>query len=71
MKNKLMPLHEKYQLMKRGVIESVNDILMTVCDLEHTRHRSPANAITHMVAAIVAYNYLPNKPTVILNNLLN
>lgn len=71
MKNQLMPLHEKYQLMKRGVIESVNDILMTVCDLEHTRHRSPANAITHMIAALVGYNYLPQKPTVILKHLLN
>lgn len=71
MKNQLVPLHEKYQLMKRGIIESVNDILMTVCDLEHTRHRSPANAMTHMIAAIIGYNYLPNKPKVILKHLLN
>ena len=45
MKAQLIQLHHKYALMKRGVIESVNDILMTVCDLEHTRHRSPVNAI--------------------------
>lgn len=70
MKNKLLPLQEKYNLLKRGVIESVNDILMTVCDLEHTRHRSPINAITHMMGALVAYNYIPEKPTVILNNIL-
>ena len=58
MKNKLMPIQEKYDLMKRGVIESVNDILMTVCDIEHTRHRSPINAMTHMISALISYNYL-------------
>lgn len=57
MKNALMPLHEKYRLMKRAMIESVNDILMTVCDLDHTRHRSPVNALAHMTCAIIAYNY--------------
>ena len=64
MKSKLMPLQEKYQLMKRGIIESVNDILMTVQDLEHTRHRSPVNALAHMTAALIAYNYRSEKPTV-------
>jgi hypothetical protein len=70
MKNQLMPIQEKYDLMKRGVIESVNDILMTVCDIEHTRHRSPINAMTHMISALIGYNYLDNKPTVIIRNLL-
>lgn len=70
MKNKLMPIQEKYDLMKRGVIESVNDILMTVCDIEHTRHRSPINAMTHMMGALISYNYLDSKPTVIIRNLL-
>ena len=70
MKNKLMPIQEKYDLMKRGVIESVNDILMTVCDIEHTRHRSPINAMTHMISALISYNYLDSKPTVIIRNLL-
>lgn len=70
MKSQLIQLHHKYALMKRGVIESVNDILMTVCDLEHTRHRSPLNAMVHMNASLVAYNYLDQKPTVIIPNYL-
>ena len=69
MKNKLIPIQQKYQLMKRGLIESVNDILMTVCDIEHTRHRHPKNALVHMMTALVAYNYLDNKPAVIFNNI--
>lgn len=64
MKAALLPLAEKYQLMKRGIIESVNDILMTVQDIEHTRHRSPVNAMSHMVAALVAYGYMEQKPSV-------
>ncbi|WP_421947354.1 IS982 family transposase [Phaeodactylibacter xiamenensis] len=71
MKAKLIQLHERYALMKRGVIESVNDILMTVLDIEHTRHRSPVNAMVHMNACLVAYDYLDQKPTVILPNLIS
>lgn len=70
MKNKLIPIQRKYELMKRGMIESVNDILMTVCDIEHTRHRKPINALVHMMTALVAYNYLDKKPTVIFKNLI-
>ena len=69
MKNQLIPIQRKYELMKRGIIESVNDILMTVCDIEHTRHRSPVNAMVHMIGALIGYNYLENKPTVIIRNL--
>lgn len=64
MKAALLPLAEKYQLMKRGIIEAVNDILMTVQDLDHTRHRSPVNALAHMTAALVAYGYMEQKPSV-------
>lgn len=71
MKNKLIHLSDRYYLFKRGVIESVNDILMTVCDIEHTRHRSPVNCFTHIMGALVAYGFLDQKPSVCLPNLLN
>lgn len=67
MKNKLMDIKEKLNLKKRGVIESVNDILMTVFDIEHTRHRSPINAFTHMLAALVAYSFYDKKPSVFIH----
>lgn len=70
MKNKLMPLQEKIQLFKRGMIESVFDILMTVFDLEHTRHRSSKNGFAHMVASIAAYSFMDNKPTVLVPKML-
>lgn len=65
MKNKLMPMIEKIFRLKRGVIESVNDILMTLCDIDHTRHRSPINAYAHTFAGLAAYSYLDKVPTII------
>jgi len=64
MKNKLMLLSHKLLLKKRGMIESVNDILKSVCDLEHTRHRSPINAVINVFAALCAYTYLERMPSI-------
>lgn len=61
--NVLMALADKILLRKRSIIESVNDILMTICDIEHTRHRSPDNAFVSIMAAIAAYAFLDRKPT--------
>lgn len=68
MKNKLMCLQDKLKLRKRALIESVNDILISVFDLEHTRHRSPQNAYAHMLAALTAYCFYDNKPAVFFPN---
>jgi hypothetical protein len=68
MKNKLMRLEDKLRLRKRALIESVNDILISVFDLEHTRHRSPMNAYAHMLAALIAYCFYDNKPAVFFPN---
>ena len=64
MKNSLIQLSDKLWLRKRAVIESINDILMSVLDIDHTRHRSPWNAIVHAIAGITAYSYYPQKPAV-------
>lgn len=64
MKNKLMPMFEKLCRMKRGVIESVNDLLMSLCDIDHTRHRSPVNCIAHAYAGVAAYTYLDKFPSI-------
>lgn len=63
-----MRLEDKLKLRKRALIESVNDILMSVFDLEHTRHRSSKNAYAHMLAALTAYCFYDNKPAVFFPN---
>jgi len=63
MKNKLMHMTDKILLRKRAVIESVNDFLKNVCQIEHSRHRSVANFIVNIISALVAYSFLPTKPS--------
>ncbi|MGZ3767978.1 MAG: IS982 family transposase [Mucilaginibacter sp.] len=64
MKNCLMTLHDKITLRKRSVIETVNDELKNICQLEHSRHRSFTNFIVNMVAGLIAYDFLPKKPAI-------
>lgn len=63
-KNSLMDLDDKLRLKKRALIESVNDILMSVMDVDHSRHRSPVNAMVHTMAGLVAYHFYDIKPSV-------
>jgi len=66
MKNSIMQMSDKMWLKKRAIIESVNDLLMTVFDIDHTRHRNPWNAIIHTIAGLTAYSYYPRKPSVFI-----
>ena len=63
MKNSLMHIHDKILLRKRAIIETVNDLLKNVCQIEHTRHRSVNNFITNLIAGLLAYNLMPKKPS--------
>jgi hypothetical protein len=64
MKNKLMEMMDKLLLRKRAVIESVNDFLKNICQVEHSRHRSVVNFLVNILAAISAYSFLPHKPSI-------
>ena len=71
-KRKLPALPTDIQFHRgRAVVESTNNILQSVCNIEHTRHRKPENAISHMLAAIIAYQALPVKPHVFIPNAIN
>jgi hypothetical protein len=63
MKNMLLSLSDKMNLRKRGTIEAVNDILMSVCDIDHTRHRNPSNALVHIFSGLTAYTFLEHLKT--------
>ena len=43
MKKPPLPLEDKLLLRKRSVIETINDQLKNISQIEHTRHRSVAN----------------------------
>lgn len=63
MKNSLMHIHDKILLRKRGLIESVNDELKNICQIEHTRHRSFENFLTNLLSGLIAYSFFPKKPS--------
>ena len=54
MKNALMLIHDKITLRKRTIIETINDQLKNICQIENTRHRCFANFISNLVSAIIA-----------------
>lgn len=64
MKNKLMDYYDRILLRKRTVIESVNDFLKNICNVEHSRHRSVTNFLVNLVSALAAYSFLPKKPSI-------
>ena len=63
MHNKLMPLVDKLLLRKRAIIETINDQIKNIQQIEHTRHRSVVNAMVNVLAALVAYTHQPRKPS--------
>jgi len=62
MKNKFVSFFDKLLLRKRAIIESINDQLKNISQIEHTRHRSVWNFYTNVVAGLIAYTYQEKKP---------
>ena len=59
-----MTMADKILLRKRSVIETVNDELKNICQIEHSRHRSFTNFVTNLIAGLMAYSFLPKKPAI-------
>ena len=55
--------HEKELLSRRDLIETVNDQLKNLHQVEHSHHRSVNNFMVNIMAAVMAYCLNPNKPT--------
>ena len=68
MKQKLVKMWDKILLRKRSLIETVNDQLKNVVQIEHSRHRSFWNFLVNLLGSLVAYTYLPSKPSLDLDN---
>ena len=64
MKQKLMRLTDKILLRKRSIIETVNDQLKNISQIEHTRHRSAENFLINLLGGIAAYTHQSKKPSI-------
>lgn len=62
MKAQAVDVFDKLLLRKRSIIETINDQLKSIGDLEHSRHRSLSNYLSNIVACLVAYSYQEKKP---------
>ena len=62
MKGALMSVSDKLLLRKRAIIETVNDELKNIAQVEHSRHRCFDNFIVNLLGAIAAYCMFPKKP---------
>ena len=63
MRNVNLSQTDKILLRKRAIIESVYDELKNICKIQHTRHRSLANFLINIMAALSAYSFFPKKPS--------
>lgn len=67
MKNRLLPIEDKILLRKRSLIETVNDQLKNISNIEHSRHRSLWNFLGNLAAGLVAYTWKEKKPSLNLS----
>ncbi|AFY38372.1 transposase IS4 family protein [[Leptolyngbya] sp. PCC 7376] len=67
MKNHLMLWRDKVLARKRALIETVIDQLKNISQIEHSRHRSPANFCVNLLCGLIAYCHQPKKPSLQLD----
>ncbi len=64
MKGALISVSDKLLLRKRAIIETVNDELKNITQVEHSRHKAFDNFIVNLLSAIAAYCCFPKKPCI-------
>lgn len=69
MKNRLIPLMDKFLLRKRAISETIIDQLKNISQIEHSRHRSPINFLVNLLCGLIAYCHQPKKPSLHLRTL--
>jgi len=63
MKGELLCLSDRLLLRKRFLIETINDQLKNISQIEHSRHRSALNFAVNLLAGLIAYSHQPKKPS--------
>ena len=53
--------------LKRALIETVNENLKNITQIEHSRHHSFDNFIANALSALAAYCFFDKKPAIDLN----
>lgn len=69
MKQKILSLRDRILLRKRVLIETVNDQLKNISQIEHSHYRSPSNFVVNVLGGLAAYIRRPNKPCIKFDDL--
>ena len=64
----LMSVSDRLLLRKRAIIETVNDELKNIAQVEHSRHRCFDNFTVNLLGAIAAYCLFLKKPCINTKN---
>lgn len=64
MKGALMSVSDKLLLRKRAIIETVNDELKNIAQVEHSRHRCFDNFIVKLAGSYRRLLYVSKKPCI-------
>jgi len=63
-----MSFKGKLLLRKRAIIETVNDQLKNIFQIEHSRHRNPSNCLVNLLVGLTAYSHQEKKPSLNFDN---
>ena len=63
MKPQLLAWQDKLWLRCRSIIETINDQLKNISQIEHSRHRSVDNFFVNLIAGLIAYCRREKKPS--------
>ena len=69
MKAKALSLWDRAMLSRRFIIETINDQLKNISQIEHSRHRSSHGFMLNLIGGLVAYCLKENKPTLNISDL--
>ena len=64
MKGQIMSISDKVLLRKRALIETINDELKNIAQIEHTRHRSVVGFTVNLMAGLAVCSFFPKKPMI-------
>ena len=64
MNGAIMKISDRLLLRMRAIIETINDELKNIAQVEHSRHRSFDNFIVNTLGALAAYCFFPKKLTI-------
>ena len=58
----LILFHDSVILRKRSIIETINDELKNMAQVEHSKHQSFHNLVNNLISGLASYCFFPKKP---------